>query len=115
MQHLLKQQITHLITFRKGAYEVINAAKHEIEGDDKTEQSVSINYQRYLLNVLDGIEFFHSLGCKESLTFKVAPHTMDTIHLQVRSISPDLTHEMRFIFTLKFASPEKLTEFINIK
>ena len=114
MPRLLKRQITHLITFREGTYELLDATKHEIKGDDKTEKSVSINYQG-MINVLAGITFFRSLGGKELLNYTVAPRTMDTIHLQVRSIRPDRTLEIRYLFTLKFVSPDKLTEFINLE
>ena len=114
MPRLLKRQITHLITYREGTYDVVNAIKTEITGDNKTEQSVAIEYQ-YMVNVLTGINFFRSLGGKELLSYTVAPQTLDTIILQVQSISPDRTQEIRYIFTLKFASSDKLTKFINLK
>ena len=114
MPRLLKRQINHLITFREGTYEVTNAVKQHITADDKTDEKVSPDYQ-YMVNVLTGIDFFRSLGGKELLTYTLAPLTMDTIHLQVRSISPDRKQEIRYIFTLKFVSPDKLISFINLK
>ena len=114
MPRLLKKQITHLITFREGTYEVIDAVKQHITADGKTDEKVSPDYQ-YMVNVLTGIDFFRSLGGKELLTYTIAPLTMDTLHLQVRSIRPDEKQEIRFIFTLKFVSPDKLATFINLK
>lgn len=114
MPRLFKRQINHLITFREGTYEVTNAVKQHITADDKTDEKVSPDYQ-YMVNVLTGIDFFRSLGGKELLTYTLAPLTMDTIHLQVRSISPDRKQEIRYIFTLKFVSPDKLISFINLK
>ena len=114
MPRLLKRQITHLITYREGTYEVINATKTEITGDNKTEQSISIDYQ-CMVNVLTGVDFFRSLGGRELLSYTIAPRTLDTIYLQVRSISPDREHEIRYIFTLIFKSPDKLASFVNLK
>ena len=114
MPRLLKRQITNLITYREGTYDVVNAIKIEITGDNRTEQSISIEYQ-YMINVLTGVDFFRSLGGKELLSYTIAPRTLDTIYLQVRSISPDRTQEKRYIFTLTFNSPDKLVSFINLK
>lgn len=114
MPRLLKRQITNLITFREGTYTIVNALKMEITGDNKTEQPLPTEYQ-YMVNVLTGIEFFHSLGGRELLTYTVVPRTMDTIHLQVRLISPDEKQEIRYIFSLAFVSPDKLGEFINLR
>ena len=114
MPRLLKRQINHLITYREGTYEVTHAVKQHITADDKTAEKTSTDYQ-YMVNVLTGIDFFRSLGGKELLTYTIAPLTMDTIHLQVRSISPDRKQEIRRIFTLKFVSPDKLVSFINLK
>ena len=124
MPRLLKRQITDLITYREGTYEIISAIKYETTGETtgktkdagetKNETALPTNYQ-YMINVLTGINFFHSLGGKELLSYTVAPRTLDTILLQVQSISPDRTREIRHIFTLKFASPDKLTNFINLK
>lgn len=114
MPCLLKRQITNLITYRDGTYEVVSAIKMDIKGDTRTEQSVSIDYQ-YMVNVLTGVDFFRSLGGKELLSYTIAPRTLDTIYLQVRSISPDRTQEIRYIFTLTFKSPDKLVRFINLE
>ena len=114
MTRLLNRQINHLITFREGTYEVTHAVKQHITADGKTDEKVSPDYQ-YMVNVLTGIDFFRSLGGKELLTYTIAPLTMDTIPLQVRSISPDRKQEIRYIFTLKFVSPDKLVSFINLK
>ena len=114
MPRLLKRQITHLITFCEGTYEIVDATKYEITGADKTEKSMETNYQ-CMVNVLTGIDFFRSLGGKELLSYTVAPRTIDTLLLQVRSIRPDDKQEIRFIFTLKFVSPDKLGSFINLK
>ena len=114
MPRLLKRQITHLITYREGTYEVTYAVKQHITADAKTTEKFSTDYQ-YMVNVLTGIDFFRSLGGKELLTYTIAPLTMDTIHLQVRSISPDRSQEIRYIFTLKFQAPDKLASFVNLK
>ena len=114
MPRLLKRQIDHLITYREGTYDVVNAIKIDITGDTKTEQPVSVDYQ-YMVNVLTGAVFMRPLGGRELLSYTIAPRTMDTIYLQVRSISPDHKQEKRYIFTLTFKSPDKLVSFINIK
>ena len=114
MPRLLKRQINHLITYREGTYEVLHALKQHITAEDKTEEKISNNYQ-YMVNVLTDIDFFRSLGGKELLTYTIAPLSMDTLHLQVRSISPDRKQEIRRIFTLKFVSPAELARFINLK
>ena len=114
MPRLLKRQINHLITYREGLYEVTHALKQHITADDKTAEKISNNYQ-YMVNVLTALDFSRSLGGKELLTYTVAPLSTDTIHLQVRSISPGGEREIRRIFTLKFVSPAALDSFINLK
>ena len=114
MPRLLKRQINHLITYREGTYEVTHALKQHITADGITDEKISNNYQ-YMVNVLTALDFFRSLGGKELLSYTVAPLTMDTIHLQVHSISPDRKQEIRRLFTLKFVSHDKLVNFINLK
>lgn len=114
MPRLLKRQINHLITYREGTYEITHATKQHITADGKTDEKISTNYQ-YMVNVLTGADFMRSLGGKELHTYTVVAQTMDTINLQVRSISPDRKQEIRYIFTLTFQSHDKLVSFINLK
>ena len=114
MPRLLKRQINHLVTYREGTYEITHATKQHITADAKTDEKASTNYQ-YMINVLTSINFFRSLGSKALLSYTVIEHTADTINLQVQSISPDREQEIQYVFTLKFASSDKLVRFINLK
>ena len=114
MPRLLKRQVNQLVTYREGLYEVTHAIKYEFKEGTKTDEVLPSNYQ-YLVNTLTSAPFFRSLGGKELLSFTVAPLSTATIHLLVRSISPDRKQEARCIFTLKFVSPDELGKFINLK
>lgn len=114
MPRLLKRQINQLVTYREGFYEITHAIKHEFKDGTKTDEVLPTNYQ-HMVNVLTAAPFFRNLGGRELLSFTVAPRTMDTIHLQVRSISPDGEQESRYIFTLKFVTADDLTKFINLR
>ena len=114
MPRLLKRQVNHLITHREGTYDVTHAIKYEFKEGTKTDEVLPSNYQ-YLVNTLTSAPFFRSLGGKELLSFTVAPLSTATIHLLVRSVSPGGEQETRYIFTLKFATGDELTHFINLK
>ena len=114
MPRLLKRQINQLVTYREGFYEIVAAVKHEFKDGNRSDETLPTNYQ-HMINVLTAAPFFRRLGGKELLSFTVAPCTMDTIQLQVRSISPDGTRESRYIFTLKFTTAADLTKFINLR
>lgn len=114
MPRLFKRQINQLVTYREGFYEVTHATKHEFNDGNRTDETLPTNYQ-LMINVLMAVPSFRNLGGKVLLSFTVAPCTTDTIHLQVRSISPDRTQEARYIFTLQFATADELTKFINLK
>ena len=49
------------------------------------------------------------------LSYTLDPCTMDTIHLQVRSINPERTQETKYRFTIKFVSQDEMTKFVNLR
>lgn len=114
MPRLLKRQINQLITYREGSYEILSATKQEITADGTKAETLPTAYQ-HMINVLTAAPFFRSLGGKVLLSYTLAPRTMDTIHLQVRSINPDRTQESKYIFTVKFVSQDEMTKFINLR
>ena len=114
MPRLLKRQVNQLVTYREGLYDVTHAIKYEFKEGTKTDEVLPSNYQ-YLVNTLTSAPSFRRLGGRELLSFTVAPLSTSTVHLLVRSISPDGKYECRYIFTLKFATGDELTHFINLK
>ena len=114
MPRLLKRQVNQLITYHEGSYEILSASKQEITGDNTKAENLPTTYQ-HMVNVLSAVGFFRSLGGKMLLSYTLAPRTMDTIHLQVRSINPERTQETKYIFTIKFVSQDEMTKFVNLR
>ena len=114
MPRLLKRQVNQLITYREGSYEILSASKQDVTADGTRAENLPTTYQ-HMVNVLSAVGFFRSLGGKMLLSYTLAPRTMDTIHLQVRSINPERTQETKYIFTIKFVSQSEMTKFINLR
>ena len=114
MPRLLKRQVNQLITYREGSYEILSASKQDITADGTKAENLPTTYQ-HMVNVLAAVGFFRSLGGKMLLSYTLSPRTMDTIHLQVRSINPERTQETKYIFTIKFVSQDEMTKFVNLR
>ena len=114
MPRLLKRQVNQLITYHEGNYEILSASKQDITADGTKAENLPTTYQ-HMVNVLAAVDFFRSLGGKTLLSYTLAPRTMDTIHLQVRSINPERTQETKYIFTIKFVSQDEMTKFVNLR
>ena len=114
MPRLLKRQVNQLITYREGSYEILSASKKDITADGTKAENLPPTYQ-HMVNVLSAVDFFRSLGGKMLLSYTLDPCTMNTIHLQVRSISPERTQETKCIFTIKFVFQDEMTKFVNLR
>ena len=114
MPRFTKKHFHRLNTYRDDYVITAHSKEHRTSNGATTDHSADAMSQQVFINGLDAVAFFRSLGGTEQLSYTVHPRSLDTIDLRHVSISPDNKTSIVRIYTIKFAEPYKLTNFINL-